>query len=278
MTVTQPRIEGARPVDGQKSIPPGSRTTPRRRKAFFPPARGLVILVVLLVLWQLLGNSRSPFYPRPSAWWDALAPEWRSGKLWPATAQTLEVFISSLVIATILGSILGFLTGIVHKVDRSLNPTMEFLRTMPAAAVVPVATLILGYKMNMQITVVVFAALWPVLLSARAAVRGINPRLADVGKTLHLSKGAQLRKIYLPAILPDVLVGVRVAAPLTLIIALLVEILTNTGGLGALISTAQNDFESALVYGLVAVACVLALIVNYLVVAIEAYISRYKAV
>lgn len=277
MTIIGSRAKEAGEIEDRPEPPSKDRPGPRRRSSFFPPARGLALLVVLLVLWQVLGNSRSPFYPRPSAWWDALVPYWRSGKLWPATAETLEVFLSSLVIATLIGSVLGLLTGVVRKVDRSLNPTLEFLRNMPAAAVVPVATLILGFKANMQVTVVVFAALWPVLLSTRQAVRGMNPRLADVGRTLHLSRGAQLRKIFVPAVLPDVLVGVRVAAPITLIIALLVEILTNAGGLGALISTAQNDFESALVYGLVTIACALALIANYLVVAIEAYLGRYKA-
>lgn len=253
------------------------RRSSRRSGGNFPPARGIAPLVVLLALWQILGTSGSPYYPRPSAWWSALSQLWNHGQLASAIGQTVEAFVLSLIIATVVGSVIGLLTGALRPADRSLSPTLEFMRAIPAAAVVPVFNLILGYHLSMTLSVVVFAAVWPVLLSTRAAVREMNPLLADVGRTLHLSRKAMIAKVYLPSMMPAVLVGVRVAAPLTLIITLLVEILTGVSGLGALISVAQRNFESAQVYGLVAVAGVLALIVNLVVVGLEARLNRYKS-
>jgi NitT/TauT family transport system permease protein len=141
---------------------------------------------------------------------------------------------------------------------------------------VPIFVLLIGYDQKMKVTVVVFTAIWPIMLNTMSAVRNINPLLLDTAASLHLSGFDRARKVLFPSLLPAILLGVRVAAPVTLIITLLVEILTAVNGVGALIATAQRNFQSAAVFGLVIVAGLFGLLVNAIVALIEGYVFRYR--
>jgi ABC-type nitrate/sulfonate/bicarbonate transport system permease component len=85
-----------------------------------------------------------------------------------------------------------------------------------------------------------------------------------------------VRKILFPSLVPSVLLGLRVAAPTVLIIVLLVEITTAVPGIGAQISTAQRNFDSATAYGMVCIAGILGLLVNALIQVVEGYLLRYR--
>lgn len=240
--------------------------------------RGLLPLAVLIALWQLLGSPRSPFLPSPSAWIDSLAGLCSDGTLWPAVLATLSTVALGLSIATLLGVAIGFAVGASARVDRSLNPTFELLRATPPAVLVPVATLVFGYQQSMKVTIVVVATIWPILLKTRAGVHGLEPRLVDVARSLQLSTAARLRKVLLPALLPSIFLGIRVAAPITVVITLLVEILTGVEGVGALISLSQRTFRPASVYGLVVVAGLISLLVNTIVHGVESHVFRHGSV
>lgn len=236
---------------------------------------GLTPLALFIVAWQIFGDAQSPYFPTPSTWWDGVRALSDAGQLWPAIGYTLRTFVIALAFNVVIGSVLGFLMGGVRLADRSLGPTTEFIRAIPAAALVPVLVLIMGESRTTDIVVVVAGTLWPVLISTRSAMRRMNPLLADVSRTLRLSKSDWLVKVAFPALLPSILVGVQVMAPMALIVTLLVEIVTGSSGVGGLLSSAQQNFMSSQVYGLVCVAGVIALVVNVLVSLIEHYTSRH---
>lgn len=238
------------------------------------PIRGLIPLAALLALWQLLGDPASPYFPPPATWIDGITPLVATGTLWPAVGETTSTFLLGLTIATVIGALLGTLVGASRPVDRALSPSLEFLRALPAAALVPVAALILGYTTQMKLVVVVLPATWPILLTCRTARRALSPVLLDTPRTLGLSTWDRAVKVLTPALLPAVLLGVRVAAPLALIITLLVEIVTRMNGLGAALGTAQANFLSAQVYGLLTIAGLLGYAVNWTVTRTETRVSH----
>ena len=239
------------------------------------PLRGLLPLVVLLAAWQLGVPEASPYFPPPSTWVPALVKLWNNGELFPATVATVVTAFVALGVATALGTLLGCLVGASARTDRALGPVFELLRATPPAAMVPVATLLLGYDEKMKVTVVTFAAIWAVLLNTRAGVQQLDPALLESARSLQLSRFQRLRKVILPALLPSVFLGVRVAAPIVLVITLLVEILTQVDGLGGLIATSQRTFRSAQVYALIVVAGLISLLINALVASLERYTFRY---
>lgn len=207
---------------------------------------------------------------------DGLGDLWSSGALRPAAVQTLSTFAIALAVATVLGTVLGLILGASKNADRALGPTLEFARAMPPAAVVPIAALLIGYDTTMKVVVVTLAAVWSVLLNVRTGVRSIDPTLLDMARSLRLNPFERARKCVVPALLPSIFLGVRVAAPVALVITLLVEIVTRIDGVGALIANAQRSYLSGQVYGLILVAGLFSFLVNGLVSMLQAYAFRNR--
>jgi len=239
------------------------------------PLRGLAPLVVGLALWQIFGTDDSAFFPRPSTWVVQIVDLAKGGTLWPALGATLESLLISLVVATIVGGILGIIVGASRFVDRALNPTLEFFRATPSSAMVPIGVLLLGYTLTMKVSITVIAAIWPILLSTRAAMREFNPTLLDVASVFKMSWPRRIRTIILPAVSTAVLLGIRVGAPVAIIVTILIEILTGITGMGALLAQSQQEYNSAATFGLLVMIGIVALLFNFLVGWIESFFTRH---
>lgn len=206
--------------------------------------RGLVIPVLLIALWEI--GSRAGVLPedtmsRPStiavAGWDALL----DGSLLLATLQTFQTALLGLAIASIIGILLGILIGLSPVLEAVIGPTLETIRPVPAVALIPLALLIYGFGVRMEVLVITFACVWPVLIVTVTAVRGIEPRLLEVARTLQMPAVSRMRRIVLPAAMARIAVGIRVSAGVALVVAVTVEIVLNPQGLGyGMIIAAQS--------------------------------------
>jgi len=237
---------------------------------------GLVPLVTLLAVWEWAGSPDSPFYPAPSSWWPSLFVRGQGDEIAPAVIDTCQTFGLGLIAATVVGVAFGIAVGASATADRALGPTFEFLRAIPPAAAVPVATLLLGFDETMKVVVVALAAVWPILLSTRTGVRQIDRVLIDSARSMRLSRTAIAGKVVLPSVMGDLMLGLRVATPIALVITLLVEYLTAVDGLGALIGDAQRTFQPARVYALIVVASLMSLAVNAVVRSVELRARRRR--
>jgi ABC-type nitrate/sulfonate/bicarbonate transport system permease component len=112
--------------------------------------------------------------------------------------------------------------------------------------VIPVALVALGFGYRLEIAIVSFACLWPLLILTRAAVSGVEPRLIEVARALRLSPWARIVKIVAPASLPRIFVAFRLAAGISLIVAVTVEIAVNPIGLGYGVMTAGQALRPEL--------------------------------
>jgi ABC-type nitrate/sulfonate/bicarbonate transport system permease component len=229
-----------------------------------PSARGLLPLVALLVAWQLLQTGNSPYFPPPSDWWNGLMLLAKSGRFYPAL----------LAVAVVIGTGIGLLISVFPRFSRAVGPLLEFLRAIPPPAVVPVAILFMGYDERMKLTVVVLAAIWPILLNTSSAAERVHPLLLDVARSFRLSAVDRMRLIILPSVVPAVLLGIRVALPVAIVVTLLVEILTSIEGIGALMIAAQRNFQSPQVYGLLVLIGLFGLLVNNVFAVFEAILLR----
>jgi ABC-type nitrate/sulfonate/bicarbonate transport system permease component len=239
-----------------------------------PPMRGLLPLILGLAAWQALGPTQSPFFPPPSTWWNSVQAMFHNGKLMPALMSTLVTFALAIVVASLLGVALGILIGRLRPARRALAPLLEFCRGLPPPVIVPVAVLLLGYAQSLKLLVVVWVAIWPILLNTASAASLLDELMLDTARTLRLDRAATVRKIILPAIVPDFLLGLRVAVPLGIVITLLVEMLTSLPGIGSLIVVAQRQFRSADVYGLLAVVGLMGFLINNLFTIVEQSLLR----
>ena len=206
--------------------------------------RGLLIPVALIALWEI--GSRAGTLPedtmsRPSAiaaaGWEALT----DGSLLIATAQTFQTALLGLALGSVIGIALGICIGLSPVLEAVVGPTLDTVRPIPAVALIPLALLIYGFGVRMEVLVITYACVWPVLIVTISAVRGIEPRLIEVARTLEMPTLSRMRRIVLPAALARIAVGIRVSAGVALVVAVTVEIVLNPQGLGyGMIIAAQS--------------------------------------
>jgi ABC-type nitrate/sulfonate/bicarbonate transport system permease component len=209
---------------------------PERAKPLLLPVTALAIAEIWARVVHLQSDSLAP----PSAIATALAEALRDGSILVATRDTLISAFAGLLIGSAIGLAFGIALGIFHVFDRLMEVTIEAIRPIPSIALLPIALIALGFGYRMEIVIVAFACIWPVLILSRAAVGGIEPRLIEVSRALRLSPVDRVRKIIIPAALPRIFLAFRLAAGIALIVAVTVEIAINPIGLGAGIMTAQQ--------------------------------------
>ena len=215
---------------------------PERVKALLLPVAALVALEIWARAIHLQSDSLAP----PSAVAAALLGAFQDGSILIATRDTLVSAFAGLSIGGAIGLAFGIALGIFHVFDRLMEVTIETIRPIPSIALLPIALIGLGFGYGMEIVIVAFACIWPILILSRAAVGGIEPRLMEVSRALRLSPADRVRKIIIPAALPRIFLAFRLAAGIALIVAVTVEIAINPIGLGAAIMTAQQALRPEL--------------------------------
>lgn len=215
---------------------------PERVKALLLPVAALVALEIWARAIHLQSDSLAP----PSAVVAALVGAFQDGSILIATRDTLVPAFAGLSIGGAIGLAFGIALGIFHVFDRLMEVTIEAIRPIPSIALLPIALIALGFGYRMEIVIVAFACIWPILVLSRAAVGGIEPRLMEVSRALRLSPADRVGKIIIPAALPRIFLAFRLAAGIALIVAVTVEIAINPIGLGAAIMTAQQALRPEL--------------------------------
>lgn len=257
---------------------PSRRIRPKRavRKSVrgIPSGRGLLLIVAALILWEFLGTDRSISFPRPNTWIQSLVLLQKSGDLAPAAVSTLTTFLMSLVLAILLGAVLGMLIGGSWLMDRALTPVMDFFRTLPPPAIVPVAAIIFGPTLTASVLIVLIAIIWPILLNTANSVRSMPQVRKDMAITVGLSRVERLTKVLIPSLLPGVFMGTKVAVSTSLVVTLLVDILGYASGIGRLLIERQQQFDASSVWGLLLLVGVFGYLLNLTLGLIETRLLR----
>jgi ABC-type nitrate/sulfonate/bicarbonate transport system permease component len=232
-------------------------------------------------LWQILADARviSPvFFPSPTRTFNALRTMEERGDLWRPMAATAMRMFYGWVLASLAGILLGAAIARSGPVRAYLEPLLEFLRPLPAAAIIPPAILFLGLTSKMAVAVIAFGALWPVLLGAYHGFRSVDPQLAEMAAAMRIGPVAFLWKVALPSALPDIFAGIRVSLAIALILAVVTEMQSAQSGLGFNILMAQRSFRSPELYAGIIVLGVLGLFTNQALVAAEKRLLRWRLV
>lgn len=217
-------------MSGNMALRPSA--SPRRFRV--PTGLWLPLCALLLAeLWFALFDVQSAALAPPSSMTLALVDLLRSGELLQATWQTLVATLAGLCIGGLAGLVLGTILGLSRTADRLIEVTLEVLRPVPPVALIPLSLMIFGFGYPLEASIVVFGAIWPLLILTRDAIRTIEPQLLEYAALLRLSLWSRVRDIILPAIMPQLFVAVRLATGISLILAVTVEITINPLGLGS---------------------------------------------
>ncbi|NIM41893.1 MAG: ABC transporter permease subunit [Hydrogenophaga sp.] len=207
----------------------------------------LALLVALIALWwaaSLTGWFSPAFLPTPPATAASLAEGLR-GELLQASLATIGRMLQGWLLAAVAGITLGATIASSATLRPWVQPTLEFLRPLPASAVMPLAIALYGLSPAMVLSVVAFGSLWPTLLATVHGVAAVEPRLLDVARCLRLSRAAFLWKMGLPNAVPDILAGLRLSLTVALIVSTLGEMLASQDGLGLAILIASRAYRAS---------------------------------
>ena len=239
----------------------------------------IVVAATLITIWQFIADAEvipAVFLPAPVAAFEALRAEAETGELWGAIAGTMWRMAEGFIAAMMIGISAGVTIGLSPRARGYLQPTLEVLRPLPASAVIPVAILLLGLTQTMIIVVIAFGSLWPVLLGTIQGLKTIEPRLVQLSYLVEMSRLDFVCKIALPNAVPDIFAGLRQALTISLILAVVTEMLSAQGGLGSIILLAARSFRSADLYGGVAVLGLLGFAMNALLERTERWALRWR--
>jgi NitT/TauT family transport system permease protein len=160
------------------------------------------------------------------------------------SAATLEAWALGMVITVVVGVPVGLVLGSVPLVRSATRAIVEFLRPIPAVALIPLMLLILGPGLRMDLTLIVYAAIWPVLLNTIYGLDDVDPVAKDTLRAFGFGRLAVIRRVCLPAAAPFIATGIRIASAVTIIISISIGIITGRGiggdGIGAFISDAYT--------------------------------------
>ncbi len=239
----------------------------------------LALMIGLLGLWWLASHQQwvsKVFLPTPEAALAALHEGLRDGDLAAYTGATVRRMLLGWLLASVLGMGLGALIGSSAAARAWLQPTLEFIRPLPASALLPLAIAIFGLSPTMVMVVVAFGAMWPVLLATVHGFASVHARLQEVAQALQLSRPAFAIKIGLPNAMPDILAGMRLSMTVSLIVAVVGEMLASQPGLGQAILLAARSFRASELFAGIALLGLIGFAANALLALAERRLLRWQ--
>ena len=241
---------------------------------------GLLGLAAFILGWKLITDAKlvSPiFFPSPQRTLTSLINGLVSGPLLGQTLETVERMLLGWLLASLVGIMLGALIGISRRARAYIAPTLELLRPLPASAMIPIAIAFLGFSDQMVLVVIAFGALWPMLLATIHGFAAMEPRLYEVSAVLGLTRLQIIWKLALPSAMPMIFASLRLGLTISLILAVVGEMLASREGLGQSILLASRSFRSADLFAGIVILGAIGLVGSRLLSVAERRLLRWQA-
>ena len=207
----------------------------------------LGVPLVVLAAWELaarLGLANTLLFPPPSSALADLMVITVSGYLWKALYASLFRVVCGFAIAVVVGSVLGMAMARVRLVNDIFDPMVELLRPISPLALFPLAILWFGIGDASKIFLIALASSFPVILNTYAGARSIDTNLVRAARSLGATEFEIFKGVVLPASLPHIFTGVRLAWGISLIVIIAAEMIGATVGMGYMILEAQQTFRT----------------------------------
>lgn len=240
---------------------------------------GLSGVIILVVIWDvvtqfwLTSNSElaSPLEVARS-----LASMARTGEMWVDCLLTLRAWAIGLAISFVIGVPVGLLLGSIETVWQALRPALDFLRSVPGIALMPLALILWGASLRSDIFLVVFGTVWIVIVQATYGVRSVDATALETARSLRLGHVKTILWVMLPSALPYLGTGLRIASTGALTVAVSAELLIGDPGLGNAIGVDQGYSQYTPMYALIVVTGVIGIVAHIATGAIERPLLRWR--
>jgi NitT/TauT family transport system permease protein len=249
------------------------------RRGLPPIADHAIGLAALLLAWQAYVTlGEVPDYLLPS-------PERVGGALFDLAAQGglalhLGFTLGNILLGFLLGALLGLAGGIAlaasPRAERWLDGPILILQTAPKIALAPLFVIWFGLGVGSKLALIVSLVAFPVLVGTLIGLRSLDPRLADLARVLDLTAWQALRRIRLPAAMPEIFAGLRIGAVQAVVGAILGEWMSGRLGLGHLMTFASATYRTPLLFAAILLTVLLGLSVHLALEAVERRLLRWR--
>ena len=236
-----------------------------------------VSVVVFFVWWEYAARDANPlFMTYPSAIFKAAWQLTLDGELPNALLESFIPFVVGLAISIVGGILIGIMIGQSWWLEYILDPFINALYSIPRVALIPLIILWAGLETNGKIVIVASIAIFPVIVNTYSGIKDVRGSLIEIGRAYGASEFQIFTKIVLPAAVPYIMAGVRLAVGLAIIGVIVSEFFTAVTGLGGLIVLFANNFATAKVFVPIIITGVLGVALTESVAFIERRLSRWR--
>jgi len=232
----------------------GSSGHPRPRRAGALSSRRWVVVVggaliplaILAVWWAVSATGLVPAYrlPSPLQVVNAAGEMIANGQLWQHIGVSTQRVLTGFVAGSLIGLVLGSLVGLSRWASILLSPFIGALRAVPSLAWVPLLVLYLAQPFGLEspkIVLITIGATFPVFTTLSIALRHVDPQLVELGRAYGLGRLSLLGVVQLPAVIPALVSGLRLALAQSWLFLVAAELLASSAGLGFILSDSQNN-------------------------------------
>jgi ABC-type nitrate/sulfonate/bicarbonate transport system permease component len=202
-----------------------------------------VALVVAVFLLSM--GSTNIYFPPATVVVGTIADGFGGGELGSALRYSLTNFACGFVIAGVVGIAGGLFLGERPSVRSAFEPLLNFVRSLPFVALVPIFIVALGITAAPKIALIALGCLWPVLLNTTDGVRAIAPAIRETSRSYRIGSALRLRRVTVMASLPQIFAGLRIALSVGIVLVVVSEMYGSTEGIGYYILFSAQRFAIA---------------------------------
>lgn len=240
-------------------------------------AAGLLLPAIILIVWQVVTtNGLVPPYrlPTPLSVLQAGIELAETGQLWTHIAISVQRVLLGFAIGSVIGLAAAGVVGLSRLGDVLLSPTLAAVRAVPSLAWVPLLILWMQIGEESKVTLIAIGAFFPVYTTVASALRHVDPQLVEAGRSFSLRGWSLFRIVQLPAVVPSVVSGLRLALAQAWLFLVAAELIASSMGLGFLLTDSQNSGRVDRILLSIVLLALLGTVTNGVLALAEKYLLR----
>ena len=240
-------------------------------------AAELAVPIGILAAWQVwTTRANDPFFPRLSTILSEFHEMWLFSQFELHVVPSLTRIAIGFLIAVLLGIALGIPLGLSRWGRMLAMPHIEWWRAMPPPALLPISVVLLHSIGDRQkISFIAFFCVFPILLNTIDGVRAIDPTMLETARSYGVRGVERIRKVVLPAALPQIFAGMRTSLSLAVIIMVLTEYFSSESGVGYVLLISKNTFQLVQMWSAIVLIGLLGYLLNVLLLLVERRVLKW---
>lgn len=233
-----------------------------------------VFLLTAYAVWSAAAESF--YFPPLGEIAERFGELWFSERLSDDLLPSLRRLAIGYLLCIVVGVGAGLVLGAFRLAQQAVQPFAEFLRALPAVALIPFGILVFGARGDsMKVFIILIGAVWPILLNTIDGVRGVDRGMLEMARAYSVGRWGRIRDVVIPAALPRMVAGMRTSLSIAIILMVVGEMVASSNGVGYFVLESQRRFAIADMWAGIVVLGIIGYLANLLFVQTERRILRW---